>query len=484
MCRAVHLTTPLLGIGTLVSLLSGGALFADTLHASDDADISLSAPSRNFGDNESLAVRQASQRRERHTFLRFDLRPLPAGADVARATLRLFVNRVQWPGTFEVRPVGGAWTESNLTAGGAPALDALIATQAVTTQSVGQFLSIDVTSLVQSWIDGVRANQGLALVPSGDAQIGLELDSKESTATSHAPELEVVLVAGEGPQGPAGPAGAAGPAGPSGATGAPGPAGPMGPAGAAGQSVVGMSLSLSDPDCPYGGSKFTTATGTTFACNGAPGAAGPAGPAVVGMSLAPGDANCTYGGSKFVSASGSTFACNGAPGASYLTQAQATTLTSGGNADALHIHAAQPSPWFLCGTIFDFTASRCELPGYPALRYEYALDGAGFGNSDPIPMTCQQASYYNMLVNRDPMLYGGGPAGDIFYRGGFLYLFNTVAPGPSCGTFLSRLWKIDASGTAATLPGAERCLPPTPAGTPPGAFADPNRPRVFCRERT
>ncbi|MBI5482516.1 MAG: hypothetical protein HY906_26915 [Deltaproteobacteria bacterium] len=33
------------------------------------------------------------------------------------------------------------------------------------------------------------------------------------------------------------------------------------------------------------------------------------------MSLPPGDATCPYGGSKFTSASGDTYACNGEPGA-------------------------------------------------------------------------------------------------------------------------------------------------------------------------
>jgi hypothetical protein len=57
-----------------------------------------------------------------------------------------------------------------------------------------------------------------------------------------------------------------------------GPAGPVGPAGAAGQSVVGQSVGVGDPSCPYGGAKFSIGSASTYVCNGAPGATGAMGP--------------------------------------------------------------------------------------------------------------------------------------------------------------------------------------------------------------
>jgi hypothetical protein len=95
----------------------------------------------------------------------------------------------------------------------------------------------------------------------------------------------------QGPQGPAGPQGATGDAGPQ------GPAGPAGPAGADGKdgvngtdgvngkdgkdgvSVTSSALSTGNANCPTGGSSFTSASGTTYACNGATGPQGPQGPA-------------------------------------------------------------------------------------------------------------------------------------------------------------------------------------------------------------
>lgn len=46
-----------------------------------------------------------------------------------------------------------------------------------------------------------------------------------------------------------------------------------------GASVVAVSVPPGDPNCPYGGSRFTSSDGTvTYACNGAPGTQGDRGP--------------------------------------------------------------------------------------------------------------------------------------------------------------------------------------------------------------
>jgi hypothetical protein len=82
-----------------------------------------------------------------------------------------------------------------------------------------------------------------------------------------------------GPAGPPGPTtGIPGPAGPTGPTGPTGPAGPAGPtgqtgatgaAGAAGQSVTAAAESAG-ANCPAGGVKYTSASGTNYVCNGSP----------------------------------------------------------------------------------------------------------------------------------------------------------------------------------------------------------------------
>lgn len=65
-----------------------------------------------------------------------------------------------------------------------------------------------------------------------------------------------------------------GPQGPSGPSGPPGAPGAQGSQGIPGQSVLSAQLAAGSIDCPTGGSQFTTASGTTFACNGTQGLPG------------------------------------------------------------------------------------------------------------------------------------------------------------------------------------------------------------------
>ncbi|HTU94198.1 MAG TPA: hypothetical protein VMF14_00075 [Solirubrobacteraceae bacterium] len=66
-------------------------------------------------------------------------------------------------------------------------------------------------------------------------------------------------------RGPVGRRGATGATGPTGKTGA---TGKTGRTGAAGRSVTSATLGVGSAACPSGGSSFTTASGTTSACNG------------------------------------------------------------------------------------------------------------------------------------------------------------------------------------------------------------------------
>jgi len=88
--------------------------------------------------------------------------------------------------------------------------------------------------------------------------------------------------------------------GPQGLQGPAGPAGSVGPTGAAGKngvdgtSIVNTALASGDPNCPYGGTAFTGAGGTTYACNGAPGAKGAKGePGVFSGEFTAGDSSIT-----------------------------------------------------------------------------------------------------------------------------------------------------------------------------------------------
>ncbi len=214
-----------------------------------DAHVSSAQPGVNSGSLSNLNVGGAYT-----ALMQFDLSALPPGTtstQVAKATLRVYCNRADVPGTVLAELVGGAWTESSLTYATLPGLGATVQTAQVV--GAGEFVTFDVTSAVQGWVSAPATNFGLALV--GGAGVSVQLDSKENDETSHAPELEIALVGSgaagpAGPQGPAGATGAQGIQGETGATGATGPAGPqgeMGPQGPPGVPGTGGGITYQGP---------------------------------------------------------------------------------------------------------------------------------------------------------------------------------------------------------------------------------------------
>ena len=176
-------------------------------------------------------------------YLKFNLGTLPANASVNKANLRLYVDAFTQRGSFDAFEVDSPWTEIGLTAQNEPAPGPSATggkPVTITAPNVTHFILLDITTLVQKWVSGATANNGVVLALT-TAQGSFAFDSKESQLTSHEPELEISLNGPAGPQGPAGPAGATGltgPAGPAGAIGPIGPVGPQGPAGPKGTLAV------------------------------------------------------------------------------------------------------------------------------------------------------------------------------------------------------------------------------------------------------
>ena len=195
---------------------------------------------------------------------------------MSSATLTIFVNRVYTAGAIDIAEVDSSWSESLITNGTMPSISGVnINPTAVAVGTTDGFITVDVTSAVQDWLNNSPANYGLVVkADSGSPLTALAIDSKESTATSHPAVLNIVLV---GPAGPAGPSGTAGAAGPTGATGATGATGPSGPSGASGvQGPVGPSgaSGVQGPVGPSGASGVQGPVGPS----GASGVQGPVGP--------------------------------------------------------------------------------------------------------------------------------------------------------------------------------------------------------------
>ena len=215
-----------------------------------DAHVSSARPTVNSGTISNLYVGAGFT-----SLLQFDLSTLPAGttgAQVTKAVLRLWCNRVDTAGQVSVSTVGGAWGEYSVTYAGLPPLGSAL--QVVQVGQVEAYVTVDVTSAVKGWLGSPGTNNGLALTSSGTAAV--QFDSKENDLTGHAATLDVTLSGQAG----AGTVGAQGPVGPAGAVGAKGDAGPIGPMGLPG--VAGLPGAMGVVGTP-----------------GAAGVAGPAGPA-------------------------------------------------------------------------------------------------------------------------------------------------------------------------------------------------------------
>jgi len=189
-----------------------------------DAQVTSVHPSTNYGALSNLYVGGGAT-----SLLQFDLGALPAGtgaAQIARATLRLYANRVDVAGSVSVEAVNAAWTENGVTSASMPGLAAAVESFSVAQPE--QYVTADVTALVQQWVASPGSNFGLAL-SAGSANA--VFDSKENDDTAHPAVLEIALVNG----GATGPKGDAGAPGAQGAQGAQGPQGIQGPRGLDGQ---------------------------------------------------------------------------------------------------------------------------------------------------------------------------------------------------------------------------------------------------------
>ena len=194
----------------------------------DDANTASLFPNQNFGSSAALVVSQGA-----NSYLKFNLADLSGltGANISKASLLLYVDAVVTPGVMDVYEVNTPWLETSVTWNNAPVLGSKILSS-ISVSRPG-FLSLDVTTSVQEWLNGAMANNGLALAASAGSKILASFDSKENILTSHVAQLAPVLVSvgPQGPQGPQGLQGVTGPPGAPGSPGLPGPAGPQGPPG-------------------------------------------------------------------------------------------------------------------------------------------------------------------------------------------------------------------------------------------------------------
>ena len=159
---------------------------ADTHAHRGDADTPL-------GGADTMLVESAATREVALTYLRFDPTGIPPTAEGISATLKV---RLRWlegdpPAMLriEMRAVSEPWIESRLTWNRQPANEGAYDDPVIS--DVPGSTTWKATDLVQEWLDGKRENQGMVLVPIGEAgasalQAGFA--SREATDLK-APEL-------------------------------------------------------------------------------------------------------------------------------------------------------------------------------------------------------------------------------------------------------------------------------------------------------
>jgi hypothetical protein len=201
--RELAARTFLLLVFSLTFVASG---YGTTGVLSDDATVQVGYASSNFGALPNLQVGPNSR-----ALLKFQL-----GADlpvVTRARVKLWVNKVGNPGSVWLESAAGTWDERSVTFANAPLLD-VSNISVIDVGSANSYVVADVTVFVARALTRGAGDVSFGLV--GTSSTDVIFDSKENTATGHAPELELDLAGPVGPVGPIGPAGAAGPVGPAG----------------------------------------------------------------------------------------------------------------------------------------------------------------------------------------------------------------------------------------------------------------------------
>jgi len=296
-----------------LALMGSSLAHATQVTLVGDASVSVARPSTNLGSLANLYVGNGNT-----AFLQYDLSTLPPGttaAQIAHATLTLFVNRINTPGPVTLSTVGSAWSESTVNFNNQPSLAGTVTT--FTPGASGIYVSFDVTSVVQGWVTNPASNFGFELT-SGSANV--LFDSKENDETGHPGLLDITITS----QGATGATGATGSTGLIGSTGAIGATGSTGLVGSTGATGVTGSTGL------VGSTGATGATGSTglIGSTGATGATGSTG--LVGSTGATGATGGTglTGNTGATGATGGT-GLTGATGATGVTGATGATGTIG-----------------------------------------------------------------------------------------------------------------------------------------------------------
>ena len=171
-----------------------------TLAAEADSYLKADKANDNYGGNSPLQLKDTNNK-EKQVVLRFDLTTAPGTID--SATLRLYVtdNRLDNTANVQAYALTEAWDEADVTwnyrtasdswtDGGGTYITPPVSTVALPKTLENDWFEIDITNLVQDWIDGDITNHGLILL--SDQGKDVKFVSRENASSLH-PKLILTI---------------------------------------------------------------------------------------------------------------------------------------------------------------------------------------------------------------------------------------------------------------------------------------------------
>jgi hypothetical protein len=163
---------------------------------SDDTYIDGGSPTNNYGSDNTFEVRPDNGA-DRRGLLKFDLSSIPSNATITSATLYLYERGNKTGQTTYIYRVTSNWNESTVTwsnwslPGGN--FDSSTSYFGYLPEQNNCMLTMDLSSLVQAWMNGTYTNYGLMLYSTGPNHI-ISYSSKESGTPAEWPKLNIVYV--------------------------------------------------------------------------------------------------------------------------------------------------------------------------------------------------------------------------------------------------------------------------------------------------
>jgi len=146
-----------------ILIFTSTSAFSEVLDISPSQDtfINSKRANNNYGSNSYIRLRE-SKKVDRYGLIKFGLDKIPQGSNVQSSKLLVFVTyKRSFNNILTVSEVLDDWTES-ATWTNKPGMSSL-SEDSVSIGSGGVYYELDVTGIVQDWVDGVAANNGLYL---------------------------------------------------------------------------------------------------------------------------------------------------------------------------------------------------------------------------------------------------------------------------------------------------------------------------------